>query len=284
MLSRKDQATARKLLKRIPSSLGFTDTQALRGFLFLVNCSSELIPPAAWIAYLLGDDDDEEGVVFDDDHDAQTAINLLMKLHNEAVGEVTNHATDYPRDCRILRPAARNAEVDAPFSQWCVGAVRAMEWLDEVWDAFDTDEELDPKALLVSMLCFATPTGLANFADTLRQGGMDYSIEQTAEMALNEFPGARGLLVALTRPELDPDLDLENIPDMDADSALPQELGPGMETTLEPEDGFAPSPGTRGWSSERRKPARSEKIGRNEPCPCGSGKKYKKCCGKPTLH
>lgn len=22
-----------------------------------------------------------------------------------------------------------------------------------------------------------------------------------------------------------------------------------------------------------------KKIGRNEPCPCGSGKKYKKCCG-----
>lgn len=25
---------------------------------------------------------------------------------------------------------------------------------------------------------------------------------------------------------------------------------------------------------------RVEKVGRNEPCPCGSGKKYKKCCGK----
>jgi preprotein translocase subunit SecA len=23
-----------------------------------------------------------------------------------------------------------------------------------------------------------------------------------------------------------------------------------------------------------------EKVGRNEPCPCGSGKKYKKCHGK----
>ncbi len=23
-----------------------------------------------------------------------------------------------------------------------------------------------------------------------------------------------------------------------------------------------------------------DKIGRNDPCPCGSGKKYKKCCGK----
>jgi uncharacterized protein YecA (UPF0149 family) len=25
---------------------------------------------------------------------------------------------------------------------------------------------------------------------------------------------------------------------------------------------------------------RRGKIGRNAPCPCGSGKKYKKCCGK----
>jgi len=24
----------------------------------------------------------------------------------------------------------------------------------------------------------------------------------------------------------------------------------------------------------------TKKIGRNDPCPCGSGKKYKKCCGK----
>ena len=26
------------------------------------------------------------------------------------------------------------------------------------------------------------------------------------------------------------------------------------------------------------------KIGRNEPCPCGSGKKFKQCCGRVTLH
>ena len=33
---------------------------------------------------------------------------------------------------------------------------------------------------------------------------------------------------------------------------------------------------------EKPKPkviAKSEKVGRNDPCPCGSGKKYKKCCG-----
>ena len=30
----------------------------------------------------------------------------------------------------------------------------------------------------------------------------------------------------------------------------------------------------------KKKPAKSKKVGRNDPCPCGSGKKYKQCCGK----
>jgi preprotein translocase subunit SecA len=45
------------------------------------------------------------------------------------------------------------------------------------------------------------------------------------------------------------------------------------------------------FSKEKRKEIHNEwkssktvvkevKIGRNDPCPCGSGKKYKKCCGK----
>ena len=31
---------------------------------------------------------------------------------------------------------------------------------------------------------------------------------------------------------------------------------------------------------KKRQPKRVQKIGRNDPCPCGSGKKYKNCCGK----
>jgi uncharacterized protein YecA (UPF0149 family) len=27
-------------------------------------------------------------------------------------------------------------------------------------------------------------------------------------------------------------------------------------------------------------PVSSIKVNRNDPCPCGSGKKYKKCCGQ----
>jgi preprotein translocase subunit SecA len=57
--------------------------------------------------------------------------------------------------------------------------------------------------------------------------------------------------------------------------------------------GTSPSPAGRGPSQgsdivseaaaavEKAKPIRSgPKVGRNDPCPCGSGKKYKHCCGK----
>ncbi|QBS37233.1 preprotein translocase subunit SecA [Thermaerobacter sp. FW80] len=33
-------------------------------------------------------------------------------------------------------------------------------------------------------------------------------------------------------------------------------------------------------AAARREPVRVHKVGRNDPCPCGSGKKYKKCCGR----
>ena len=38
----------------------------------------------------------------------------------------------------------------------------------------------------------------------------------------------------------------------------------------------------RGGEEVRRRPVRrtAEKIGRNDPCPCGSGKKYKQCHGR----
>ena len=42
-------------------------------------------------------------------------------------------------------------------------------------------------------------------------------------------------------------------------------------------------PTSEGYSSGApivKKPVVSSKVGRNDPCPCGSGKKYKKCCGQ----
>jgi len=40
-----------------------------------------------------------------------------------------------------------------------------------------------------------------------------------------------------------------------------------------------PAP-TQNQSNASEKAAAKQKVGRNDPCPCGSGRKYKKCCGK----
>ena len=44
--------------------------------------------------------------------------------------------------------------------------------------------------------------------------------------------------------------------------------------------GAAPQEAELPWTtSEFSPPFQGRKVGRNEPCPCGSGRKYKRCCG-----
>jgi uncharacterized protein len=47
---------------------------------------------------------------------------------------------------------------------------------------------------------------------------------------------------------------------------------------------FAAELETQKLSSVRTFRRDAPKVGRNEPCPCGSGKKFKQCCARATLH
>jgi uncharacterized protein YecA (UPF0149 family) len=53
---------------------------------------------------------------------------------------------------------------------------------------------------------------------------------------------------------------------------VPEEARPAQQQMVysHGDGGEAPKPVQR----------KSGKTGRNDPCPCGSGKKFKKCCGK----
>ena len=44
--------------------------------------------------------------------------------------------------------------------------------------------------------------------------------------------------------------------------------------------GAMPVPAAATGSSQHKIKVSGKKVGRNDPCPCGSGKKYKKCCGR----
>ena len=54
----------------------------------------------------------------------------------------------------------------------------------------------------------------------------------------------------------------------------------GGQAAAQPDRGRDPRPQKAGQSRPvKPEPVSVDKVGRNEPCPCGSGKKYKKCCG-----
>jgi hypothetical protein len=59
-----------------------------------------------------------------------------------------------------------------------------------------------------------------------------------------------------------------SFPDAASWSDALNEIGPAYSESIR-EDG----------SIKGKTVTRALKIGRNDPCPCGSGKKYKKCCG-----
>jgi yecA family protein len=228
-MNAKDRKALQRLLQRLPRDLQLRSIDALHGFFFVTAACPEMIMPSDWLGYLLGDEDSDEGVIFDTDAEAQATLRALMGLYNDALVEAGHRADGYPSGCPIQRPAYRNAEPEAPLSQWCIGAVRALEWLWDAWDALGPNT--DPARSLLAVLCaFATPQALANVAQ-----GTGVSSEEAAEGVLRDWPTLRKHFVTLSRAAA-----------ADAPPAPP-----------------LPQPA---------------KIGRNEPCPCGSGKKYKKCC------
>jgi hypothetical protein len=54
----------------------------------------------------------------------------------------------------------------------------------------------------------------------------------------------------------------------------------GLEPVFAEEEARSPEPEASSAELEKAPGAAvQQKVGRNDPCPCGSGKKYKKCCG-----
>ena len=60
----------------------------------------------------------------------------------------------------------------------------------------------------------------------------------------------------------------------------------GGNTKIAPRNCLVLQWSQRKWSQTTPRPNQKvpRKIGRNELCPCGSGKKYKRCCGNPARH
>ena len=175
--------------------------------------------------------------------EARAILGQIMALYNEVNATVSEERAVLPADCCFRQNVLDNFEDSAPIAQWSRGFLRGHQWLEELWEV-DLPEALDEElAATLMTLSFFASRDMAE-AFHAECPAPRRSLPEMAESMHRVFPTA----VARYR-----------------------HLGRVLAKVFAERDAVP------------HEPSRAVKVGRNDPCPCGSGKKFKKCCGT-TVH
>lgn len=209
------------------------------GFLFAVACAPELVQPAQWLPIII-DPDNAAEISLDN---KKSVTGSLMSFYNEAIRQVQQADTKLPPDISFHDDVLANLASDAPINLWANGFREGYFWLEKMWSGYVPEEIEEEFGYQITVLCFFSSEQMANslFEDVKNE---EVTLESMAENMRRLFPEAmRGFAL------------------------LGNSIHQALATRDEP-------------NQQSQQPvARSEKVGRNAPCPCGSGRKYKKCCG-----
>ena len=181
----------------------------------------------------------EQNAAYDTLEEAREILTLLMALYNQVNQEVFAGAPALPANCAARGEATRNLDEDAPLGEWARGFIVGHQWLSELWEEYTPDALSEELGSLLMVLSF-------------------FANRQLAEAFYGEASADRGTFGQMC------ELMVRLLPDAQTDYAR---MGRSIATVLQEQ------------RNTERTPARSVKIARNDPCPCGSGRKYKKCCG-----
>ena len=186
-------------------------------------------------------------VIFDDasanyanEHEASVVMDHIMSLYNELNEAATDGLSELPADCTFRVPVEDNLDEDSPMSQWCQGFTAAYHWLENVWEDY-LPESLEDE--MGSVLMVLSVFVSRSFAESFVSEG-EPADESGGPISLHDY------------------LELAREVFSDAMCSF-ADLGRN-ELAAGPPPVAAPT---------------TKKVGRNAPCPCGSGRKYKNCCG-----
>jgi len=170
--------------------------------------------------------------------EAKVILGQMMALYNEINSQVRVEPAELPADCQFRPDTLANFDDDAPIAQWSRGFRIGHNWLEDLWEAY-LPKDLDQEhAATLMTLSFFSSSELAE-AFLAESGDPDRSLAKLAETMRRLFPDA---------------------------VAEYAQIGQSIFKVV-----------AEGKVRDRQ-PRRTVKIGRNEPCPCGSGRKYKVCC------
>jgi uncharacterized protein len=235
--------------------------EELDGFFAALACSPEPVPREEWLPMVLGRSKRAREALRGEGEDA--SLLKLVERHRAAVASMLYDGEGF---APVL---AYDEDGVAWGNAWAIGFARGMSMRPEAWGPLDDDDEfaaaLDPVMRLV--------------ADA-RQDDEDDEDEvdpHPAPPPASRAGAPRALDADDDGDDFD-DEDWEPIAD-DEREAVIHDMLDGVQDVYDffrdaRERALAPA-------TVRRDGA---KVGRNDPCPCGSGKKYKQCHGAGTVH
>ena len=185
----------------------------------------------------------DQEVVYASLDEAQEILGQITALYNAINAAVIDAPTLLPADCQLRDDVLANFEDAAPIAQWSRGFLRGHQWLEELWKEYLPEELAEELDATLLTLAFFSSREMAE-AYLAENPAEEQSLETAAATIHGVLPQA---------------------------VAQYAHLGRSIATALMEHD------------AEASEPTRTTKVGRNAPCPCGSGKKYKRCCGV-TVH
>jgi uncharacterized protein len=211
----------------------------LQGFLFAIASSPETIPPSEWMPMISNDED----LGFKDESEAQQVLSQIMTLYNDVNTSVLERSETLPNGCEFTTDIFANFDEHTSILQWSRGFTIGHDWLTEVWEEYlleEMDEECGATVMVLSFFS-SRQLGEAFYSEVDHSESSEpgKSFEQFAGKIRELFPAALSSYAHLGRTIFEVLMD---------------------------------------HAAEGTQPDQHTKVGRNDPCPCGSGKKYKKCC------
>jgi len=172
--------------------------------------------------------------------EAQPVLQALIDLNNFINAQVQTGEVTLLDDITFSSPAQDNIGEATIVGQWSKGFLLGHNWLYETWNHYIPDELSEELGSTMMVLSFFFSKSLAQtyYNELAQSSGQTF--EQFATVMQDTFTNA--LMSYL-------------------------HMGRSIQTAL-----------SESQSEFHQPHINEQKIGRNEPCPCGSGKKYKKCC------
>lgn len=242
--------------KNLQKLLAMTETpedtfsyEELQGYLFGLAMTPEPLMPGEWMPLIFGGELPE----FPSIELAQKMTSHLMEAYNTSIDDFHRNKLIFPFTIDKLQD-----DQFAALYEWVSGFEEAIALREELWDPEEYPEigEAKKEELYHSMM---TIQGLVDPMEA-----MDYFEDMPEEVFRDAFAG------------MDMELsDRESQIQIFLLASLPLAIETFQEHARTVEKNRRRQLGKSGGPI----PIHSVKVGRNDPCPCGSGKKYKKCCG-----